>query len=377
MTARQFTHCVKREDYTVLNIAPEKVAAIIGLFVPAAGWSVTIGAVLWAAQDICEFITGGKLICLDGDRCAIGRIGHIEPVGFEKTGEEKIDDDFSLNIVLAPQLLGQFVGKSREANLTAAQSGPQGDLITEQSGMGEPYEPVKDGSHFNGYTRAFTSFPYDDPSTHPIEVDSFEVPVLHAECEGSRIHDVCDAVMKALAPLPGLEKVCSFKIFGIPFGRYICTIANIAKAPAILIAVGKAWLGAEGGNVTDVMEGGGTVEVGDFVVVTGRWVWDGGHSGWNEFHPLKRLQKVDRDTYFFGNFDDYRKTWCDRIDEVPPDAEPGEKPEGMTPSQEGIWDSQRRPENLWDLHPSIDGCDVGNGTLDGTGTFDGVTDGVH
>jgi hypothetical protein len=369
MPARQFTHCVKSEDYEVLDISAEKVVGIIGLLIPGFGTPFAIGAVLWAAQEICQFITGGKLICLGGDRCAIGRVAHIEPIGFEKKLEETIDDDFSLNIVLAPQLLGGFVGHSRDANLGIGRSGPQGDLIKEQAGMGQPYEPAGPGSHFNGYTRAFTSFPYDDPSTHPILVDPFEVPVLHVECEGSRIHDVCDALMKGVAPSPFLEKVCSLKIFGIPIGRFICTVESLAKAPLILTAVAKAWLAAKGGDIGDVLEGGGTIEVGDYVVVTGRWVWDGGHSGWNELHPLKRIQKVDPETYVWGDFDDYHQRWCDQIGKAPPAADPGEVPEGMTPEQEAVWESQRSPENLWDLHPSVDGC------LAGTGTQDGVSEG--
>jgi hypothetical protein len=373
---RQFTHCVKPEDYEVLNLDVETVVGIVGLLVPGFGTPVAIGAALWGAQEVCEFISGGKLICLGGDRCAIGRVAHIEPVGFEKELYDKIDDDFSLNIVLAPHLLGEFVGKTRQENLDSLKNPPkkpQDELILEQPGMGKPFEPVRDGSTFDGYTRAFTSFPYDDPSVHPGHVNPFEVPVLHVECEGSRIHDVCDALMKTLAPFPGMEKVCSIKILGIPVGRFICTILNVAKLPLILTAVAKAWAGAKGGDVGDVLEGGGTVEVGDYVVVGGRWVWDGGHSGWNELHPLTRIQKIDPEGYIWGtDFERYRRQWCDRIGEAPPPEEPGVKPPGMTPAQEAVWDAQRSPVNIWDLHPSIDGCKgPEEGTQEGTGTHDG------
>jgi hypothetical protein len=29
----------------------------------------------------------------------------------------------------------------------------------------------------------------------------------------------------------------------------------------------------------------------------------------------------------------------------------------MTPKQEGIWEEQQQPENGWELHPEVDGCE--------------------
>lgn len=35
----------------------------------------------------------------------------------------------------------------------------------------------------------------------------------------------------------------------------------------------------------------GTLKRGDCIVIIGDWIYDSGHEGWNEFHPVKQLFK--------------------------------------------------------------------------------------
>jgi hypothetical protein len=96
---------------------------------------------------------------------------------------------------------------------------------------------------------------------------------------------------------------------------------------------------------------------GDLVVATGRWVYDAGHKGWNEFHPLKIIQRIDETTYDDASIDDLRKRWCGLLANVPPFTPPGDNPPaGMTTGQGTTWTNQGLPENQWILHPELDGC---------------------
>ncbi len=99
------------------------------------------------------------------------------------------------------------------------------------------------------------------------------------------------------------------------------------------------------------------------MIVTGRRVWDGGHSGWNEFHATHTLQRVvlpPRTTAGFpaAEANAFVDRWCDRVAEVPPPTdEAGHPLTAMNPEQQATYDRMRRPEHQWVLHPDVDGCD--------------------
>ena len=98
----------------------------------------------------------------------------------------------------------------------------------------------------------------------------------------------------------------------------------------------------------------------EWVVVRGRWTFDSGHTGWNEIHATRIVQKIDRaDVPMDANgFRDYWKRWCTRLSEVPQVIDAGLHP--LTPEQQTVADNQARPENQWVLHPEVDGCIPGH-----------------
>ena len=376
MAYRQYTRCVQPADY--VDPIPRTDSAIEKI---AAAFDTVLGGWLPDAILGCDYLLGGKLVCLGGDECAIGTITHFEPPS-EKSFPSNLDNDFSLNILLAPQGLGDFTFESdNRKDFAKATSAPQGRLLTQQSGMPIPHEDEVDvddndyhfGLHpiddrFFGYYSIYpdSNYPAYDPSHSPFQVPGsddppFATPALHLEAEGDRTCNVC-AVIAALTGGPVGKAICSVKILGIPIGSIVCHIVGILLTPLlpfIAAALGVAWASARDGNIDDPRagDGGGELHFGDLVVATGRWVYDAGHKGWNEFHPLKIIQRIDEKSYDAGKIDDLRKRWCSLLAVVPPYTPQGDPPpDGMTTGQTETWNNQRQPDNQWILHPDIDGC---------------------
>lgn len=95
----QYTHCVDRASYRTIP-----------------GW-LEAGFAAIAEFALCEYLLGGKLVCLAGgaDECAIGVVVGIEEVGYQKSGFEAIDNDFSFNLLILPYQAGDFTDKSAES----------------------------------------------------------------------------------------------------------------------------------------------------------------------------------------------------------------------------------------------------------------------
>ena len=371
--AVQNTKCVSAGDYEEPNFTVEEIAAagavIAALFTGGAAL-IALGPVAFSAlRKVLEYMLEGKLVCLDGDRCAIGHIAELEPVGYDKPFPDNVDDDFSINIVLAESSLDEFVRDSSDANaaehanLPLAQDDPvQGVLVTEQPtaspAMPKPREAEDGFGHYHGYYTWFEGpdfgeriivgdkqvhIPFQKSPTGP-----FPVPVFHAECEGNRVSNLLDVLNNIP---PGLGAVCKIPIFG----PIACAIVSAIFAPIVAAALVAAWAASAGGDPADA--GAGTLEVGELVILNGRWTYDAGHSGWNELHALKTIQKIPDPTAASYEFEDFHKRWCARTAEAPPTPEePGTKPAGMTGTQDGIWEEQQQPENGWELHPDVDGC---------------------
>jgi hypothetical protein len=83
-------------------------------------------------------------------------------------------------------------------------------------------------------------------------------------------------------------------------------------------------------------------------VVKGTWVYDSAHEGWNEIHPIKHCQRIGtwEGSWTAAGFPPgYEKEavdrWCGAI---------GKAADPLVVSE------QERPENQWQIHPSVDGC---------------------
>jgi hypothetical protein len=132
----------------------------------------------------------------------------------------------------------------------------------------------------------------------------------------------------------------------------ICAAVQLILLPVTLVGLIVAWFNATDGNLADARTdpNGGELQIGDIIVVTGRWSYDAAHTGWNELHPVKTIQKVDSATAAGG---DLASLWCGLLGAVPP---PDATPATMTQAQSMTWQAQREPANQWQMHPVVDGC---------------------
>jgi hypothetical protein len=182
--------------------------------------------------------------------------------------------------------------------------------------------------------------------------------VLHCEFEGSRIKDVLSAINTISFGGNWCKRNWFFE--------QVCRILRALLSPLALGAAVAAWYQATAGSQEPALAdpAAGEAVPGDMVVMRGRWVYDGGHSGFNEMHAVRLLQKVynvppvdldaDEDTRKkqIGEFRRFRDEWCRLICAAP--LEPPLYP--VTVDQQTVLDAQQHPENHWRMHPALDSC---------------------
>lgn len=404
----QYTSCVEANNFTtmaemtglaVLNalLGGAIAAALLALFTGGlVVGPIVLAAIVSALRVVVDWMVNGKLVCLYRDEshackcgdggnqiCAVGQIIDTEDVGQDKNPIEDIDNDYAMNVLLAPLSVsecwsarnkimldpdGHDYPADKKPFLAATDpSQPQGDLIAEQVPQLKfsPYQrTVVYNPMYNAY-KAWTEIVGRDYGWGAGEdkdayadflvkngwgndTTKFGVPVLHCEFEGSRAHDV----LKALDAFSLGGSWCKKNfIFGA-----LCKILQAILAPLALLAAAAAWALADDGDAADALVGGGTIGADDWVVARGRWVYDGGHDGWNEMHATRVVQKVGPQSVPKDpvQFKAYMEHWCDLLAEIPRVVDPGVHP--LTPEQQAVDDNQKRPEHQWTVHPVLDGC---------------------
>ncbi len=401
MPGPQYTKCVLPENYKDYQIAPELVIGIPAVVaflatgnIPAA--VIALAAILSAFHTAVDYMLNGKLICLPNadNACVVGTVANIEEVGQDKNIISGIDNDFSINIILQPFDLDVFFDQ-QAPNLEIARNGLQGNYLRVQTNMplGDDGAP-RYGGYFSTWIKNHNNEQYyvyegdfeeekikEWVKDHPEVFDkgwsyrSLRLPVLHCECEGTRIRDVLDA----MESLPGGGSKFCKKNF---FTKFFCKIVSTIGAPFVIAKVLYKWLAATGGDPDPARldPETGEIEVGDTLLIKGRWVYDAAHSGYNEIHAVRTIQKVlprSQGMQFPPqDMPQLLLTWCGFVSAIvfpagspttgsqqpkgtPPDKIVvfKSKPLGMTPEQEKLYDNQRRPDNRWQFHPAIDGCE--------------------
>ena len=464
----QYTACIEKDAFVTVesHVGVANVLGAIGaiLFLlagfPAAGAILAFAAGAEILRKVAEWLLNRKLICLknakrrvfddpDSDRiCVLGAVLDFESVGADKSGFEAIDNDFALNLLLAPTPLSDIRVKSIADLTLAVEKTAQGDLI-QNPDVADPAPPLdfpkpllrKDnGQKFGAMPKGFIGYQRDlmvaptyprlipmnlyfnpkglalvdplfaqlasnahaqyvtevqtstgadgkplsaiarnellskaaaDPLSQPRVVELFyqlmlsafafetkRAPALHCEFEGARIRDVYNTLDFAHVQCDSSG-----------FWGFLCDALNFVISLFLglpkLIAAAVAWLLAKDGKLTDAYDGaGGELQFGDSIVLRGRWVYDGGHDGYNEIHAVRTVQKTfgpgPQDEAGFKAFHDQ---WCSELAKVPPNAalpegtsSPANLRDPLTPAQLATYDAQSRPENRWTFHPSIDAC---------------------
>ena len=77
MSAPQYTECVDRAAYEDPGFGPEIFVAVAGLVYAIGTFGISLifsmVAAMSALMKVCDYILYGKLVCLEDDRCAVGR----------------------------------------------------------------------------------------------------------------------------------------------------------------------------------------------------------------------------------------------------------------------------------------------------------------
>jgi hypothetical protein len=401
----QYTSCVAPKDFS--KVPELAVAILVGAGLVSFLAAVANPLLLWvgsaiilqALRIVLDWMLNGKLICLHrnhpncdcGDSgstvCAIGVVGDIEEVGEDKNPIEDVDNDYAINMMLAPATHAEFaknhenafdfinnytndtISAAAKQNLTLAHGGPQGDLLSAQPDM----------PGFVGYFRTFVFhtvtkeffawnelFGHNFGSAGPSGVKDawadhlvkhawkqpviYSLPMLHCEFEGTRIKDTLDAIEAFSFGGSWCKKNFLF--------RFFCIVLQSILAPIALLAVIAAWASADDGTQADALAdpAAGEVRPKDAIIVKGRWAYDGGHDGYNEIHAVRILQKVAWVPTTKAEFEAFQKRWCEKLGEVPHSDTPGQPPKNPTSRQQAVYVAQQRPENMWRWHPEIDGC---------------------
>ena len=340
MTYKQYTQCTGKEDFSPLNRPLQTIGGIGGLvamvasiILSAIGGALlsSVGAALWLAGATAgylviiatfKYLLGGKLICLGGDRSAVGTVVGIEPAS-SKGFPDNLDNDYSFNLLLAPYgpkdtalLENEKYEPANLPTINASALAFQDQLVLGQ-------EPSKfHGVPFSGYP--------DYPN----------ISLLHCEIEGSRIHDTYHAFLAAWAVMVAAA-LAAIALGAIPMiGWLLAILAMLLGALIGGAIVAGTWLLADDGKVSDVDPGLGDLHKGDILFVLGAWTYDAGHNdegtGWNELHPIKYIQKLDR---------------------LPTEGETKKIEAGVLDAQTPqVRGNQLKGQNRWTIHPTIDGC---------------------
>jgi hypothetical protein len=387
----QHTKCVRIQDkvYPSWSPAPTTMLILVSIPVLLAALANPYLAIIEVPLLIayCLWWLYDRLICLGGEVCAIGLLGKPEPPSM-KSGFDKFDTDFSINLVLAPHNIQELppgypgtvppppggadpTEYYHEKFLDAlhgqiADDGIQGNLIKEQP-------TTKDeGWDFRGY--------FNTVGSRTEAIVHHHQPYLHCEWEGGGMHKLLMALYVVLALVTAAAIACAIPIIG----TIVCAILMVAALAVSVAGVVAALNDTGTPAVTDPVTGQTTDQLHpgeDILFVRGDWVYDSAHEGWNEVHPLKVCYRVGTAKYEAGSNVDWdaaigsfmvaRGRW--KFDPADPtrrtffkDAAPKAEDwrawvqswcDGGEQASSGITiHNQGRPENKWAIHPVIDGC---------------------
>jgi hypothetical protein len=357
MPFKQYTNCVDIQLFdprdpliqAVLiglyaTLPPGAFAALLAIAGVGSPWCLLLLAEFYVMAGVvgyCDWFLYRRLICIPappdnpadsaGDHLVIGTLINILPP--DPAG----DNDYSIGILPQPNPIGASPSEVQ-------QSQPYGYLVTEQP-VTKNYSPPL----------LYTGHPDFDTDAHTCPVDRIQSEVLHCEFEGRGMYDIFLAAHVALL-------VAFAAVFACLFPDVPWWVTLILALLAGLILGGGIALGSfDGGDPHDVNPNIGELHTNqcdhtgaDTLVVKGRWVYDSGHrfalvnhvpflghqrpGAWYELHPITFCCKANGDC---GDVILLRKRWQAAIDDATSPA---------------TLASQAQPQNQWQVHPLIDGC---------------------
>jgi hypothetical protein len=340
MSFEQYTQCEQASGHKSMNQYAQAFlyagpfagigALIVGVVNPLCGIIVAeVTAALWGIA-YCDWWLYHRLICLGGDKTAVGMVVSNEPPN-KKTGFDAVDTDFSSNLLLASNS-----PKATQAMVEA--SSPYGNLVKEQDSIKAAGLP-------------WTADPATDQGT------GIESWCLHIEFEGAGVSDAMIGFQVALGlSVAALIACLADALVGTALAIILAILALLAALLGIGVGLGDQGTPEDVGLPSIETNNSGGVGA-DILGVMGTWVYDSGHNnqgkGWNEIHPVKMAQKLatwngawnkllgaDGGPADIGTI---IAAWTEKV---------GEAGSPLTVGEQG------KPQNQWAIHPLIDGCNA-------------------
>ena len=297
MAFKQYTHCTPTADFNPLN---QPLATAMGLggliamiasifaqaLIPGLGIFFVLfgsGFLLAAIINTFEYLLGGKLICLGGDKLAIGKVLTVELPGTKDGVIANIDNDFSINMLLCPHHEKNYTPDDPVKNFEAdnlPDSNPS-DPDNFQDFLVQP-QPAS-SNHGVPYT-GYESAPFEKKTN------------FHIELEGARIANMYAAFLAAWALLV-IAALIAVAVASIPaLGWLLALLVMLFGAAVAAGLAALTYVASSDGSLDDVDPSIGELHTGDLIIAYGTWTYDSGHNfdlkaGWNELHPVKFLSK--------------------------------------------------------------------------------------
>jgi hypothetical protein len=329
--AKQYTTCIEPSEY-ISNIDHRIVAVIQGLLVGATGTAVAAAQsrldcwlllaelmVVAGLLAYCRLFLYERLICLGGDQDAIGVVVSVD--GSHLSGFP--DNDYNVNLLLQPN---EFGTQRSEVETST----PYGFLVHEQDKI-----------------RAAGLLTAGHASTDSATGKKSET--LHCEFEGGGAYTFLVGLEVAFALTVAALILCVY-LPPIPFVHEIITalalLALLALALGALIGLGTSGTPSDvdsnlGEIHTNTDSNNGLGAGADILFISGSWVYDPWHTGWNEIHPVKVCTKIG--------------TWSGDWD-LPPDVILRVRSQLDLAGAPETKAAQAKQENQWTVHPLLDGC---------------------
>jgi hypothetical protein len=346
MEFKQYTQCVEAKDHdptdrrlqaglvALYATLPAAVLPVLLTIAGAGGPCLLFLIPFYGAVGLfayCYWWLYRRLICLpappdhpgmgEGDHVAIGML--IDILDPANNSFPDIDSDYSIGILLNLNPLGSQYDVVSERS-------PYGYLVKEQ-------HATKDiGLPWSGHLGI--DFEYKD---HP-ELD-IKSEILHCEFEGAGVYDLFQATRVAVFLAAAALFVCLLPGLGWIIALILVILGALLVGLGLIIATNDTGSPSdENPSIGELHTNDENHQGADVLVIMGHWVYDSGHNdsggGWNEIHPIKFCTKTNDTT---GDVILFRKRWETAI---------------VQASSLVTLENQQLPQNQWQVHPVIDGC---------------------
>ncbi|MEO8440648.1 MAG: hypothetical protein ABI540_10565 [Spartobacteria bacterium] len=396
MAFKKYTQCY---SYLETGVKPFHIDDLVATVAGAAGvgavgaiisWALGIwvlGGIFFTIGFVNAIITVAnlwlyhRLACLTGVKCAVGMV-HQKP---DDGGLGNFDNDQFFNVILMPHRLEDTNGA--DGNTTPELDAHPENYVHRDGLMGE---------------ELLTSIP--ESGDLPYDFSKEESTTLHCEAEGAfwvKMKEwavVMGIILGTTTTLGVAGGAAAGAAIGCAFGPIICLLAIIIGAiiggliggavggaidAGIMAIIFEASMGdVEEANVGDADLG--PIREGDRVIVLGEHVYDGFHEGWNEFHPLMAVMKLNQTNQFSyllwdpafpdggaapGDTDDMpadiRNLFAQDIQEGLSSTKFAKRAHWLRRKYCGMLrdafeprtrDEQKKARHRWTIHPAVDGC---------------------